>query len=645
MNPASEIAPETHRLPVPKTAVYGMFVSLTVHALLLLGLSLIVFQSPLKQLQMVVDSVFTDERIQEDFTHDVEQSTESAETVNFTAGSQVAGVAASIGGGGGGTGGAITRQRLDDAQSLKEPVVKVNIGAMSVPGLGIIGKDLGAGQVSGETGRVVEGYGAALGQMTQEMLRMMRESKVLVVWLFDESDSMKDDQKEIRERFYKVYEELGLVQKHEGKTKLSDEVLLTSVMSFGKGISEHTVPMKPTSNGDEIKKAIDKIPVDETGIENTCAAISAAVRKYQQTAARAKRKLVLIVVTDESGDDGEHIEETIQLCKNADAPVYVLGHYSVFGYPYARTKWVDPKFGLTHWLTINRGPETPYPECLQFDGLHGRWDVFSSGFGPYEQVRIAKQTGGIFFMLPGNEDNLAGAGSLEQRKYDLLDMQEYLPDLSSRMEYAKDRDSSKFRETQWQVVSALNPHKDAELNMQEHWYSIDPTVFATQGKTTFDRALRAMGLLNEAVKRLDTVKKLRDKESSERWRANYDLMHAQCLAYRVRLFQLLLSLDQHQSQKPRPKDDKNNFWDIHRTQVLLEPTKEQIKQTKVDLDELKRQNEQARAEFQAVVENHAKTPYAQRAQWELQYGFGMKFAEVYRNPNYDKLNDIKLPKQ
>ena len=51
---------------------------------------------------------------------------------------------------------------------------------------------------------------------------------MLVVWLFDESDSMKDDQKEIRERFHKVYEELGLVQKSDAKLKVSDEILLTS---------------------------------------------------------------------------------------------------------------------------------------------------------------------------------------------------------------------------------------------------------------------------------------------------------------------------------------------------------------------------------------------------------------------------------
>lgn len=635
---------------IPKSAFVGLGVSTLVHVGILVALSFIVLQTPVVQLQMIVDSVFTEERMQEEFTQELETSTEIAQTVNFVAGSQVAGGAGTVGGGGtgGGGGSGVSQQKLDDAPSLREPDVKVNLGGMGVPGLNIIGRDLGTGQVSGEAGRVVEGYGAALGQMTQELVRMMRESKVLVVWLFDESESMKDDQKEVRERFHKVYEELGLVQKHDARLKLSDEVLLTSIMSFGKGIAEHTADKKPTSNVDEIKKAIDKIQVDESGLENTCAAIMSAVSKYQQFAQRQKRKLILIVVSDESGDDGEHIEEAIQRCKSADAPVYVMGHYSVFGYPYARLRWVDPKTGLTHWLPINRGPETPFPECLQFDGLHARWDVFSAGVGPYEQVRLAKQTGGIFFMLPGNEDNLIGAGSVEQRKFDMLDMQEYLPDLSSRLEYAKARDASKFRDAQWKVIVTLNPHKDPNkevLNMQEHGYSIDPAQFAIQGKATFEKALRAMGMLNEATKLLDSVKKLRDKEPSERWRANYDLMHAQCLAYRVRLFQLLLSLDQHQKNKPKPRDELKNEWDIHRVPQLLEPDKEQIKVTKVDLDELKRQNETARAEYQAVIENHPRTPYARRAEWELQHGFGMTFVDVYRDPRYRNLGGIKFPNQ
>lgn len=616
----------------------GLVISFTLHAVILIALSFIVFQVKLDNLQLALDSVFDQERIHEEFTEYVEQSTQASEVVNYVAGSMAAGMT----GTGGTAGPVVAQQKIEEAESLKTPDVKVNIGTMTMPGLNIISKDLGSGQVTGETGRVVEGYGQALGQMTQELLRLMRESKVHVVWLFDESDSMKDDQKEIRERFHKVYEELGLVQKSDAKLKVSDEILLSTVMSFGKSVNEHT--LKPTSNPDEIKAAIDKIKVDESGLENTCAAIGSAVSKYGAGAIRQKRKLVVIVVTDESGDDGEHVEETIQRCKSADAPVYFLGHYSVFGYPYAHVRYIDPKYNLPHWLQINRGPETPFPECLQFDGLHARWDVFSSGFGPYEQVRVAKQTGGIFFMLPGKEDNLSGAGSYEERKYELLDMKEYLPDLSARVEYARNRDTSKFRDTQWRVISTLNPHQDKQLEMQELHYSIDPVQFGSQGKVTFEKAMRAMGMLNEAVRLLDSVRKLRDKEPSERWRANYDLMHAQCLAYRVRLFQLLLSLDAHQKLKPMPKDPGKNCWDIHRVHDLLEPDKEQIRQTKVDVAELKKQNETAKTEFLEVIKNHPRTPWARRAQWEVSHGFGMKFAESFRDPRYDKL-DIKLPKQ
>lgn len=624
-----------------KRTVSGLLVSFAIHAAMLLALSFVVFKAPLEHLQMIVDSVLSEERAAEDITHEVEQSTEAAETVNYVAGAMASsGVSA---GGGGGSGGPVIEQRtLDQAASLQTPTVRVNFGNMNMPGLKVISHDLGSGQVTGDIGRVVEGYGAALGQMTMELLRLMREQKILAVWLFDESDSMKDDQKEIRERFFKVYEELGLVQKSEGRTKLSDEVVHSAVMGFGKEI--HELTSKPTSNADEIKAAIDKIPVDESGIENFSGAVQAVVKKYGQLAKAQKRKLVIIVVSDESGDDGQDLEEAIDACKRIKAPVYVLGHYSVFGYPYAHVRWIDPKYNLPHWLQINRGPETPEPECLQFDGLHARWDVFSSGFGPYEQVRIAKQTGGIFFMLPGNEDNLTGAGTNEERKYDLLDMKEYLPDLNSRQVYTKDRMDHKFREAQWQVVAALNPHKDSELSMQEHWYSTDPAAFDQQGDVTFKRAMRAMGMLNDQLRVLDSVKKFRDKETSSRWRANYDLMHAQCMAYRVRLFQLLLSLDQHKKQRPVPATPPNNAWNIVRVKELLQPDKEQIKQTKVDFEELKKQNDIAKKELEAVIENHARTPWARRAQWELDGGFGMKFAEAFYDPRYKSL-DIKVPKQ
>ena len=50
--------------------------------------------------------------------------------------------------------------------------------------------------------------------------------------------------------------------------------------------------------------------------------------------------------------------------------------------------------------------------------------------------------------------------------------------------------------------------------------------------------------------RVETAAPLRDKEQSQRWRAHYDLAHAQMLAYRVRLFQYILNLDLIQKNKP-----------------------------------------------------------------------------------------------
>ncbi len=621
-----------------KSIVSGLGVSLGIHVVVLLSLSFIVYDIGGEQLQMVVDSVFAEERAQEEFSQEIEQDNEVADSMNVIAGGAIT---SAIGGSGAP---AVAQTKIEQAESLKEPEIKVNVGAITAPGLNTLGNDLGAGEVTGDIGQVVEGYGAAMSQFTQELIRLMRDQRVLVVWAFDESESMKPAQKEVREKFGKIYEELGIAAKQDQKLKLSDEVLLTVVTSFGQGIKEQTA--KPTANVSEIRAAIDKIDIDRTGKENMCQTINAVVGKYLKMAQSQKRKLVVCVVSDESGDDGDAVEDTIGLCKRGDVPVYFLGQYACFGYPYARYKWVDPQYGLTHWLQINQGPETPMPELLQFDGIGPRWDYMSSGFGPYEQVRIARETGGVYYLLPSYGTNLVTSTKLEDRKYELLDMREYLPVLSARMPYVKERDASKFRSAQWEVISLLNPHQDAKLRMREHWYPADPVKFAEEGKKNFEMAVRAMGLLNQAAAVLEKIKPLEAKEQSQRWRANFDLTYAQCLAYRVRLFQFLLALDQHQKAKPVPKGmsngHPNNTWTIHRVKDMLPPDPEQVKITKIDVNELNQQQEKAKAMFAQIVKDHPNTPWARRAQNEINVGFGMKFVEDFRDPRYDK-TDIKLP--
>ena len=275
-----------------------------------------------------------------------------------------------------------------------------------------------------------------------------------------------------------MYEELGIQQRKDDVLRDQDQVLLTAICSFGKGLNYLT--KKPTTDVNEIRQAIDRIPIDESGDENMCSAIETVINKYKSQARGQKRRMVVIIVSDESpsdsGDmnfDSQALENAIKQCEDTRTPAYVLGREAIFGYPFARIHWTDPVYNLRHWVRINRGPETGYPECLQWNGLHSRWDSFSSGFGPYSQVRLCKETGGIFFMLPGEEENLAGAGAHEERKFAALAMKEYEPLLLARRDYAESRARSKYRTGLWEIIVATNAHKIGELNMRVHHYSTD----------------------------------------------------------------------------------------------------------------------------------------------------------------------------
>ncbi|QDT94955.1 vWA domain-containing protein [Gimesia aquarii] len=617
----------------------AFFTSLIVHAVILLGMAMIHHQITDSQPEVAIETIFDDVRDQAEFEQVLETNLTVSENLSVTSGGTVStNVGAS-------TAPTISSQKIEKSESLKEPEIKISAGEITAPGDDILGEDLGVGEVTGEVGAVVDGYGPAMSRISKEMIRIMRDERALVVWLFDESESMRDDQKEVYDNFNKIYAELGIATKQDAKARSRDQALLTAILSFGKTVRVHTE--KPTADLKKIQEAITKIPVDASGLENMCQAIAATIDKYTVLARKTDRRLCIILVTDESGDDGDKVEEAITRAKRADAPIYILGRESVFGYPYARQVWIDPKYKLKHWLDVNRGPETAFPEAMQYDGLHRRWDSFSAGFGPYEQMRIARETGGIFFVLPGKEKNLAGAGKSLARRFRFQDTKVYQPLLLSRRDYDAARSASKFRTGIWKVIVTLNPHKDNQLNIKEHSYPIQKKDFYDIGSKEVPKAIRAMGLLQKSVDILESIKPLRAQEKSQRWRAAYDLTLAQCLAYRVRLFQFCLAMDQHAKNMPAPKKKESNVWHVVRGKKMLPPDPAQVKLTKVSVENLNQQLKKAEAQYKQVIKEHAATPWAQRAQFELNQGFGMSFKESFRDPRYDKFGkdkEIKLPK-
>jgi hypothetical protein len=615
---------------------------------MLCALGMIHYNLQSQQPEVVLETVFDDEREQEEFTRDLETDTEISETQNFMAGGAVS---TAVGGSGAP---AVAQTKIEQSETLQEIDFAVNASNIDLPGAEAIGQELGVGEVNGEVGAVVEGYGAALSRLTQELIRLMRQQRVMIVWLFDESESMKDDQEEIAQKFHKVYEELDIQTRKDRDLKQTDEVLMTSILSFG--ASTHSLTKKPTTDVNKVKEAIDAINVDESGDEYMCRAIIDAVNGHITMARRQKRQLIVIVVSDESPTDENAVEDAVQICEKSRTPVYILGRESVFGYPRARIKWVDSIFRLTHWAWINRGPETAHPECLQWNGLHARHDSQSSGFGPYSQVRLCKETGGIFFMLPGEEDNLVGRPDLlDERKYAALAMKEYEPLLLARRDYVDARTKSRFRAALWDVIRGLNPRLDNKLSMKTWHFPIDNTEFQKLGLKEFEKANYSIRQLDKALQLLDDIRDLRAREDSQRWRACYDLISAQCLAYRVRLFQYMLTLDDHASKNRKPANPKHNRWDIHWTRNKpREPTDEQFKKIKTVfafkgdkaayLAMLEDERQKANDAFDFVSREHKGTPWDSRSQFDKTRGYEFEFHSLFWNPKYAEVGK-KIPQK
>lgn len=622
---------------MPVRNLPALCISVVMHIAVLAGLFFWKLSVEQKSPRAVVETVFLDERPQEEFTQEMSLDTSVSNSLSVTAGGTVTGQI-------GRTEANPVGQHIEQSQALQQPQINVTqFASVSLPGIGDVNLDLGEGEVSGEVGARAEGYGAAMHRMTQELRRMMRDGEVIVVWLLDGTLSLKDDRQEIAENFSKIYDELDLARQQAETKKQKYHALETMICSFGQRLQKITP--KPTSDLKEIKAAIERIKdVDNTGVENLFGSLGLILDEYGKIARSSNRRLAIIVLTDEVGDDVNLLEDVVDRAKLYKSPIYFFGREATFGYPYARLKWTNPETKVDYWVDIQRGPETAMPEALQYTGFGGRWDSSSSGFACYPQARLVKESGGIYFMLQSEEQDLIDSANRLARKFDDIRMKQYEPQLISVRDYVRDRDKSDFRKTVWQVILRLNPHLDQDLGIQDH-YSIDQAEFRKQGAEAFRKGVRAMQLMNAALADLEKVKKHRDTEPDARWRATFDLTYAQLMAYRVRVFQFLLAIDLHAETNPKPKSPKSNRWDRNYSSKMLEPTEKQVKASGVDTAELEKQRKTALQLYALIEKEHPGTPWAQRAGQERRWGFGINFVDRFYDPKYfDPAERAKIPK-
>lgn len=475
----------------------------------------------------------------------------------------------------------------------------------------------GGGRLAGDVTTVTESIGDALDQLAREILRHLAAHKLTVVWLFDESGSMKDDQQAIKEKFDRVASELKL---NVGDDKKAAGALNHAIVGYGEGF--HVLLPRPTDDIDAIGRAIDKIPVDASGVENTCQAIQRVIAEFGKVISK-ERRLLIVLITDESGDDGSFVEEARQAAVSRGVPIYVVGRQSLFGYSDLRLLYVDPVTKDHYWPTIRRGPETAGLECLQWDGLHDRWDEQPSGFAPYELARLVKDTGGIYFLLPSEEG--LRVRQREQR-YKMATLKEYVPDYKSRMEYLKDRNGSPFRAALHAIIEETKGYP-----FRRH-FPVEYQALAEAIVAEYPVVEQRLASLLVIEQRLRELRKLRDREPDKRWQAHYDLMLAQVVTYQIKAYEYraclkeMVALAQKGELKPGRMPVAGQLvveWVLDHSGVRKAPESETAKKYA-----------EAEALLKDVIDKHPNTPWADLAQDEINRGFGVQRNEWHHNPQY-----------
>jgi hypothetical protein len=165
-------------------------------------------------------------------------------------------------------------------------------------------------------------------------------------------------------------------------------------------------------------------------------------------------------------------------------------------------------------------------------------------------------------------------------------------------------------------------------------FSLDRAEFAQQARQEQLKAKMHLQYMAEAEKALAAGKKLRDQEVEPRWRANYDIIYAQLVAYQARIYEYGVALEVFMREpKTAPLmrgTDRLVHWDIGTV-------------AKTRTEDSKPYIDRAADLFKEVQETHPGTPWAARAAWEMRRGFGVDLHPDYHHP-YTGTVTIKPPK-
>ena len=479
--------------------------------------------------------------------------------------------------------------------------------------------------VKGDVGVGTTGASGAVDRLTVEIAASLEQRPTLVCWVFDQSVSLAAQRKEIAARLGRVFGELGM-----NKSEAHRPDLLNLVFAYGKGMLQ--VTEKPTPDAADVVSAIENIAIDDSGVEMTFSAIRAAAERAKPLRI-AKRNVMIVVFTDEVGNDQQLADQTAQVCRSQGMPVYVVGVPAPFGMREVKMKFVefDPQYaGGEQWAVVDQGPETLYPEHVRVHPREAE-EPIDSGFGPFSLSKLCFETGGIYFAVHANrhtqgrvsDDAVAPMASRLRRFFDHDALKNYRPDYVAATKIDQMLGANKAKKS---LVDAARSSQIAPME--------SPTMTFPRED---DGALAL--LLAEAQKvaaritpKIDALYGIlaagaadREKIRENRWQAGYDLAMGRVLAMKIRTDAYNIMLAQAKTGM-KFKDPKNDTW-------VLQPS-DDVSATGSQTDKLAKQ---CRTYLERVVNDHPGTPWAFLAAEELKTPLGYAWSETFTGVNKPKM--------
>jgi len=472
-------------------------------------------------------------------------------------------------------------------------------------------------KIRGDSAVGTDGASGAVDRLTLEIAASLDKKDTTVCWVFDQSVSLAGQRRDIASRLTRVLEELDA----SGSRRRSE--LFHLIYAYGDRVNP--VIDRPTRDGQAVVDAIESIPIDDSGVELTFTAVRTAARKAQEV--RAGRNVMLVVFTDEVGNDEQLADETAEYCRRMGIRVYVVGVPAPFGRRQVEIKFVefDQKYadGEVRWPVVDQGPETLYPELIKVASKSPADEPIDSGFGPFSLSKLCASTGGIYFTVHGSRGSkgrvkdaeTAPMASRLRHFFDSDAMRQYRPDYLSKANLDKELAANKAKKA---LVEAAGK---SELQPVSAVQTEFPRRDDAQLSASFSEAQKEVARLQPAI---DAIHRSlaagagdREKIREKRWQAGFDLAMGRVLAAKVRADAYNEVLGQAKSGLVFKHPDSDT-WELSPSDELGAIS-----------SRMEKLASEARTYLERVVADHPGTPWAYIASEELKVPLGYAWREKH----------------